>query len=142
MKAGQEIAPDFVVFRPEGSGLYRMFHLEVKFRADVEAFLKREAKKGADSVFEEHSKWRELYYVLVTDQPEAGRSCFQVADLRRYRTGQEVETVDLADVHALKVSPDVIRSYDDVVRQLFLVLHNQSQLARELGYHQLLNLSR
>jgi len=125
-------APDFVVFRPNQSGFYRLFHLEVKYRANIEFFLKEEADRGVKSVFEHHSKWPALHCVLVTDQPRRGQSCFQVANLATYQTGQVVEVKDLADWDWLDIPRDVISSYQAAVQDLFSALKYQAQLGRQL----------
>lgn len=132
MQGGHEFAPDFVVFRAKQPGLYRLFHLEVKFRFDIESFLKDEAKKGADSIFEQRSKWPELYFVFVTDQPRRGKACIQVADLRNYLTGLEVQTIDLDRWDVLEIARDIVSSYQAAIRDLFSALHYQTQLARQL----------
>ena len=132
MQKGSEFTPDFVVFRAKQPGLYRLFHLEVKFRFDIESFLKDEAKKERDSIFEQRTKWPELYFVFVTDQPRRGKACIQVANLRNYQTGLEIQTIDLDRWDVLEIAPDVVSSYQAAIRDLFSALHYQTQLARQL----------
>jgi len=132
MQNPREYTPDFVVFRAKHPGLYRLFHLEVRFRFDIESFLKDEAKKGATSIFEQRSKWPELYFVLVTDQPRRGKACLQVAELRNYQPGLEVQTIDLDRWDVLDVTSDIMSSYQAAIRDLFSALHYQTQLARQL----------
>jgi hypothetical protein len=132
MQKASEFTPDFVVFRAKQPGLYRLFHLEVKFRFDVESFLRDEAKKGPDSIFEQRKKWPELHFVFVTDQPRRGKACIQIADLRNYQTGFEVQTIDLDRWDLLEIASDVLSSYQAAIRDLFSALHYQTQLARQL----------
>lgn len=131
-KTGRAPAPDFVVFRPSNSGLFCLFHLEVKYRANIEFFLKDEAEKGAQSLFEEQSKWPALSLIMVTDLPRRGRSCFQVVNLSQYQTGQPLQTKDLADWELLDTPRDVISSYQAAAQDLFSALTYQAQLTRQL----------
>ena len=132
IQKASDFTPDFVVFRAKQPGLYRLFHLEVKFRFDIESFLKDEAKKGPDSIFEQRKKWPELHFVFVTDQPRRGKACIQVADLRNYQAGLESQTIDLDRWEVLEVAPDIVSSYQAAIRDLFSALHYQTQLARQL----------
>ncbi len=119
-----EFLPDFLVWTPvEGSGsdrpLYRVLTVEVKYRANLGEFLRR----YGETVFSTLRKqWPDLYFVFVTDNPENGRSCFQVVDLRDYAAGQEPVTIDLHQRQELDIWRKTVEEYEGLVTQVFPLL--------------------
>src|SRR3990167_8266249 len=78
-----EFLPDFLLRKPvaetgTGRPLHRLIPIEVKYRANVDAFLRQHGDELLSRVGEQ---WPELCIVLVTDHPAPSRSCFQVIDL-------------------------------------------------------------
>lgn len=109
--------PDFMIRKAvERSGserpLHRLIPIEVKYRRDVSAFLRRH---GQD-FFDKAMPWPELYLIFVTDNPQDGRSCFQAVDVAHEgaRTPE-----DLDKVGALGIYPSTVREYEHLVRKLF-----------------------
>ena len=61
-----------------------------------------------------------LYFVLVTDDPAEGRSCFQAVALRDYVATSDVPlTVDLHEIEALDIYPSTVAEHEAVARSLF-----------------------
>lgn len=90
--------PDFLAWREEripglhgDKQVYNIVAVEVKYRRQPERFLREEAAQVFDAAADH---WPNFCVVLVTDNPEDDRSCFQV--LRRGQSSR-VECVDLAD---------------------------------------------
>ncbi len=119
-----EFLPDFLVWKkaehPESDRfLHRLLMIEVKYRANLAEYLRRDA----DAVFaqvQEH--WPELHFVFLTDNPEAARSCFQVVDVSEYRPGHPIRTTDLHALPTLDIYPTTVAEYENLVRQVFSFL--------------------
>ena len=77
IRAGRaEFMPDFVVWRaldePSlGHHSYRLLAIEVKYRADLADYLRRNSASRSPEVAQQ---WPELYEIIVTDRPEPARS--------------------------------------------------------------------
>lgn len=75
-----EFLPDFLVWKgvgtsSEGAPLHRILCVEVKYRANVQEYLRQ---FGAELLSNIGEDWPELYVIFVTDHPDEGRSCFQL----------------------------------------------------------------
>src|SRR5262245_51403934 len=71
--------------------------VKIRYRQHVGQYLTVEAQRGARSFFalaKQH--WPGLVVVFVTDEPEPGRSCFQVLDLATWSQGDAPTLVDLS----------------------------------------------
>jgi hypothetical protein len=121
-----EFLPDFLVWKAveanDAAPLARMFNVEVKYRRDIPSFLQRFAGEFLADVVEQ---WRDLYVVLVTDDPEPGRSCFQVLQLRD--RDASLAPVNLWEVEELGVYRSTAEEYEDLVKQVFSLLGAQSR---------------
>jgi hypothetical protein len=133
-----EFSPDFLVWKPVASsdcasGLHHLLTVEVKYRSNLAEFLRRDAPE----LFGEAKRaWPSLYYVLVTDEPAAGRSCFQAVTLRDFTAGAP-ETVDLHQVATLDIYRSTVDQHEAVARRLFDALRPSSRLParRATGPH-------
>lgn len=129
LKTGSsEFLPDFLVWTPvgelrDGVPLHRLLSVEVKFRSNVEEFLRR---FGSDLISRLGEQWRELYVIFVTDQPAAGRSCFQVLDFQESSPDAPLGTIDLHEAHVFGISKTIIEEHERLVRQLFSPLNSPS----------------
>jgi len=83
-----EFLPDFLMWNPadepEATGLYRLLTVEGKYRANLGAFLRCDAEQRFS---EAKVNWPDLYFVLVTDDPQEGCSCSQATCVRDYAPG-------------------------------------------------------
>src|SRR5207253_5253565 len=73
-EGADEFLPDFLAWkRAKGrdgeSELHRLVPVEVKYRADLAEFLRRD---GAEKFTPAKQQWPQLYFVLVTAHPDAG----------------------------------------------------------------------
>jgi len=127
---GSEFLPDFLIWKPadqsnDGLPLHRLLSVEVKYRSNVEEYLRR---FGEDLISRVGEQWSELYLVFVTDHPAAGRSCFQVLDFRESSPHAPLGTIDLCEARAFGISKSIVEEHEGLVRQLFSPLS-----ARSLG---------
>lgn len=119
-----EFLPDFLIWKPvdqsrDGMPLHRLLSVEVKYRWNVEEYLRR---FGDELIARVGEQWRELYVVFVTDHPDSGRSCFQVLDPQESAPDAPLGTVDLHEARVFGIRKSVIEEYERLVLQLFLPL--------------------
>jgi hypothetical protein len=118
----EDFSPDFRVSQatPEGD---RDFLVEVKYRPSVEQFISVENQRGERSIFLlARRQWPSLYFVLVTERPEPGRSCFQAVAFETLRTGEPFRTVDLTEVKEFGLFPHNVEDHEELVRRIFALL--------------------
>ena len=119
-----EFMPDFVVWRaldePSlGHHSYRLVAVEVKYRADLEDYLRRDSPSRSAEVAQQ---WPELYEIIVTDRPEDGRSCFQVVHVSDLAVGARPVTRDLHQVPGLDIYRRTVEEYEGLVREIFPII--------------------
>jgi hypothetical protein len=134
-----EFLPDFFVWRgadtsPHCAPLHRLLPVEVKFRSNLEGFLR---PSEVERLRASAARWPVLYLVLVTDSPAQGRSCFQLLDLTETNSDAPLAPTDLCEARALGIQKTITDRYEQLLRQVFLPLQDNSQLrkppARLLG---------
>jgi len=119
-----EFLPDFLLRKPvaetsTGRPLHRLIPVEVKYRANIEEFLRRYGDELLSKIGEQ---WPELCIVLVTDNPAPGRSCFQVIDLSMIPPDAPLASLDLHEIRDLDVFGTTVREYEGLVRRIFPLL--------------------
>jgi len=119
-----EFMPDFVVWRaldePSlGHHSYRLVAIEVKYRADLEDYLRRDSPSRSAEVAQQ---WPELYEIIVTDRPQSGRSCFQAVHVSALPVGVTPVTLDLPLVPGLDIYRKTVEEYEGLVREIFPIL--------------------
>jgi hypothetical protein len=120
MRTGQSV-PDFVVWKaldePSlGHRSYLLLAVEVKYCADLDGYLRREAPPRSPEVA---LQWPELYEILVTDRPELGRSCFQAVHVSILPPATAPSTLDLHLVPGLDIYRRTVEEYEGLVREVF-----------------------
>lgn len=119
----EDFSPDFRVRRtpPDGDG--QEFLVEVKYRPSVEQFLSVETQRGDRSIFLlARRQWPNLYFVLVTERPEPGRSCFQAIGFGSLRSREPFRTVDLVEIKEFGLYPHNIEDHEELVRRIYSML--------------------
>jgi hypothetical protein len=127
-----EFLPDFFVWRSaepasDGTPLHRLLSVEVKFRSNLQAFLR---PSEVEPLLASAVHWPELYFVLVTDNPAPGRSCFQLLDLREADPDIPLAPVDLHQVHFLGVTKTLTDQFEQLLRQVFAPLQENKRLRK------------
>jgi hypothetical protein len=96
--------------------------LEVKYRTSIEQFLTLESQRRAASIFDlARRQWPALHFVLVTDRPERGRSCFQAVTPPQVGSGT-VSAVDLVDLPDLAIYPRNVEDHERLLLSIFELL--------------------
>jgi hypothetical protein len=116
-----EFLPDFLIrkslVREAGQRpLHKLIPVEVKYRRDVDRFLRI---YGRDLFERVRPAWPDLYVVFVTDNPAPGRSSFQVVDLC---SGSTSATRDLHVATDLDIYESTVREYERLVGEIFALL--------------------
>ena len=118
----EDFSPDFRVSQTTPEGEERAFLLEVKYRPSVEQFVSVENQRGEKSIFHlARRHWPSLFFVLVSDRPEAGRSCFQALVLDA-RAGEPFRTIDLTEMKEFGLFPHNVEDHEELVRRIFTLL--------------------
>src|SRR5437899_147595 len=119
----EDFSPDFRVSseaEPENAG---EFLVEVKYRPSAYQFVSVENQRGERSIFYmARRQWPNLYFILVTDRPEAGRSCFQAIAFCSMRPGEAFRTVCLAGLQEPRIFQTHIEAQEQVIRRIFTLL--------------------
>ena len=118
----EDFSPDFRV-SSESDGNNSEFLVEVKYRPSAYQFVSVENQRGERSIFYmARRQWPNLYFVLVTDRPEAGRSCFQAIAFGSLRPGEPFRTVDLMELKELRIFQHNIEDHEELIRRIFSLL--------------------
>src|SRR5881296_3560088 len=120
----EDFSPDFRVSSEtdsdNGGG---EFLVEVKYRPSAYQFVSVENQRGERSIFYlARRQWPSLYFILVTDRPEAGRSCFQALPFSRLTPGEPFRTVNLDALRELRIFKNNIEDHEELVRRIFGLL--------------------
>lgn len=119
-----EFMPDFVVWRTLDEPSLaqcsdRLLAIEVKYRANLEDYLRRDSPSRSAEVAQQ---WPELYEIIVTDRPQSGRSCFQAVHVSALPAGMTPVTLDLHLVPGLDIYRRTVEEYEGLVREIFPIL--------------------
>jgi hypothetical protein len=118
----EDFSPDFRVMQTSPEGEERNFLIEVKYRPSVEQFISVENQRGDKSVFHmARRQWPALYFVLVSERPDPGRSCFQ-AVVFETRGGVPFRTQDLTEIKELGLFPHNVEDHEELVHRIFELL--------------------
>ena len=119
----EDFSPDFRVTQTSSQGEERDFLIEVKYRPSIEQFISVENQRGERSIFLlARRQWPSLYFVLVTERPEPGRSCLQAVAFETLRTGEPFRPVDLLELKEFGLFPHNIEDHEVLVRRIFELL--------------------
>ena len=118
----EDFSPDFrACQRIDGED--RQFLIEVKYRPSTEQFLSVENQRGDRSIFHLMRRhWPSLYFVLVTERPEPGRSCFQALGFEGIRIGEPFRTLDLVELKEFGIFPHNVEDHETLARRIFASL--------------------
>ena len=117
----EDFSPDFRACHEEDGSPDLL--IEVKYRPSIEQFISVENQRGERSVFlMARRHWPSMYFVLVSDRPEPGRSCFQAVSFGQFTPGTPFRTVDLDQLKELRLFPNNVQDHEELVRRIFALL--------------------
>ena len=131
MRVGRgDYQPDFLLWKPEPGDppdphLHRVLAVEVKYRWNLAEFIRQELPSLARDV---RDQWPDLYYVLVTDNPEGERSCFQVFSVKDEPVASSFR--NLHEVPAFDIYFSTVREYQNLVTAIlgFLATYDRADV--------------
>lgn len=119
----EDFSPDFRVTSEADPVNDAEFLIEVKYRPSAYQFVSVENQRGERSILlMARRQWPSLYFVLVTERPEPGRSCFQAVAFETLRSGEPFRTVDLTEVKEFGLFPHNIEDHEELVRRILALL--------------------
>ncbi len=119
----EDFSPDFRATIAGDNGAPDERLIEVKYRPSIEQFISVENQRGERSMYlQARRQWPALYFVLVTDRPEPGRSCFQVVAFERSRPGEPLRTLDLDQLKELRIFGSNVKDHEELVRRIMALL--------------------
>src|SRR5215475_1800647 len=124
LRVGREdFSPDFRARAGGDNGAAPEILVEVKYRPAIDQFISVENQRGERSVFLlARRQWPALYFVLVSDRPEPGRSCFQAIAFSRLIHGEPFRTVDLDQLEELNIFRANVADHEELVRRIMSLL--------------------
>ena len=116
----EDFSPDFAVRMPTAVNREEHWLLEVKYRSSVDQFLSVENQRGDRSLFHMMRRhWPSLYFILVTERPETGRSCFQALAFETVRFGEPFRMLDLIEMKEFGLFPHNLEDHEALTRRIF-----------------------
>jgi hypothetical protein len=124
LRVGREdFSPDFIAGLGYNGGPSLDILVEVKYRPSIEQFVSVENQRGERSVFElARRQWPNLYFILVSERPTPGRSCFQALPIHDLTPGGPFRTVDLDQLEELRIFRANVEDHEVLVRRIFALL--------------------
>lgn len=91
--------------------------------SQIGQYLAIETQRGLHSVFAVAKRqWPALVFVLVTDHPEPGRSCFQAVDLGPWPGGGAVRADDLHAHAGFRIYRQNVEEHEALLRRMYALL--------------------
>ena len=119
----KDLSPDFVAATAANGHPAAEVLVEVKYRPSIEQFLSVENQRGERSLFEmTRRQWPDLYFVLVSDRPESGRSCFQAVAMQGIGPGGPFRSTDLDQLSELNIFRSNLEDHEVLARRIFGLL--------------------
>jgi hypothetical protein len=119
----EDFSPNFSAAMSGANGARPQRLVEVKYRPYIEQFISVENQRGERSVFAlARRQWPSLCFILVTDHPEPGRSCFQAIPLDRLSPGDPAQTADLDQLTELCIFRNNVEYHEELVRRIMGLL--------------------
>jgi hypothetical protein len=114
----EDFSPSFRVAQLV-DGEERAHLIAVKYRPSADQFISVENQRGDRSIFQMMRRhWPTLCFVIVTERPEPGRSCFQAVPFETMKPG-ESRTVDLVQVKDFGLFPHNVEDHEELTRRIF-----------------------
>jgi hypothetical protein len=120
-EGGDGLSPDFLVGKPiDGTpGALQLLNVGVNYRADLATFF----RPGRPEKFAKAMQWwPDLYFVVVTDRPDSGRSCFQAICLSDYMLGEQWNLTDPHRLPGLGIWQGNVEEHAKLAERLYQAL--------------------
>jgi hypothetical protein len=119
----EDFSPDFRLSQRQDSGEEQEYLVAVKYRPSAGQFVSVENQRGDRSIFYMMRRhWPTLYFILVTERPEAGRSCFQALAFDTLRAGEPFQMLDLIEMKEFGLFAHNLEDHEALARRIFCSL--------------------
>jgi hypothetical protein len=119
----EDFSPDFRISQRQDSGEEQEYLVAVKYRPSAGQFVSVENQRGDRSIFHMMRRhWPTLYFILVTERPEAGRSCFQALAFDTLRVGEPFQMLDLIEIKEFGLYAHNLEDHEALARRIFCSL--------------------
>ena len=116
----EDFSPDFRISQRGDTGEEHEYLVEVKYRPSAEQFISVENQRGDRSLFHMMRRhWPALYFILVTERPDAGRSCFQALAFETVRQGEPFRMMDLIEMKEFGLFAHNLEDHEALARRIF-----------------------
>jgi hypothetical protein len=116
----EDFSPTFGIASGESDA--PKYLVEAKYHPSVEQFTALENQRRDSSIYMlARRQWPNLVFVLVTDHPAEGRSCFQ-AITSGNGSGRPQTTVNLVELAELRIFPHNVADHERLLLRLFGLL--------------------
>jgi hypothetical protein len=116
----EDFSPDFRISQKTEDGDEHEYLIGVKYRPSAEQFISVENQRGDRSLFHMMRRhWPSLYFILVTERPETGRSCFQALAFETVRFGEPFRMLDLIEMKEFGLFPHNLEDHEALARRIF-----------------------
>lgn len=116
----EDFSPDFRISHRTDDGQDHEYVVGVKYRPSAEQFISVENQRGDRSLFHMMRRhWPTLYFILVTERPEAKRSCFQALPFETLRLGEPFRTLDLIEMKEFGLFTQNLDDHEALTRSIF-----------------------
>jgi hypothetical protein len=117
----EDFSPTFGIAQDEGDP--PKYLVEAKYHPSVEQFTALENQRRDSSIYTiARRQWPNLVFVLVTDHPAEGRSCFQAVAMNNNGGGRPQTTVNLVELTELRIFPHNVADHERLLLRLFGLL--------------------
>jgi hypothetical protein len=104
--------------------------IEVTYRPFVEQFISLENQRDDSSIVRlSRRHWPDLTFVLVTDHPAPGRSCFQIIEAAE----RPMTTVDLVQRGDLRIFQHNVDDHEVLLRRIYSLLTGNPVVSAAMG---------
>jgi hypothetical protein len=116
----EDFSPDFRISQQMDAGEEHEYLVEVKYRPSAGQFISVENQRGDRSLFHMMRRhWPQLYFILVTERPDEGRSCFQALAFETVRQGEPFRMVDLIEMKEFGLFAHNLEDHEALARRIF-----------------------
>jgi hypothetical protein len=120
----EDFCPNFHAITGEGDATREVL-IEVKYRPFIEQFMSLENQRNGSSIMRLARRyWPDLTFVLVTDHPDTGRSCFQL--IQPPVEHEPLTTIDLVGRTELRIFQHNVEDHETLLRRIYALLSGEA----------------
>ena len=116
----EDFSPTFSIAAEEGAEPQHL--VAVKYRPSIEQFTALENQRRDSSIYMlARRQWPNLVFIVITDHPGEGRSCFQAVAFGN-GSGRPQSTLDLVHLGELRIFPNNVEDHERLLLRCYGLL--------------------